>query len=311
MTLAAFLLALQVATPAAGHPTIATRLAHPPKLTVGDRFDVTCVIRSRHPSLVTGPLVDSLGTFVVEQEKRRTVRRGDDDEVTYRLAVAGFRTGRQVVPRFAFLVSAGTSADTLLSDTLGVTIASVLPPDMKDIHGLKPAEAFPDPWLWILPVLAVLLAAAALVGRRLYTALRERAAAAAPLLPPWDEALEALEKLPWREWMAAGEAKRFYYALSEILKRYMGRRFEFDAVEQTTTEILATMRARKLPMRDDIGRFFARSDSVKYAKRLPPAAESEEALEQVRAFVLQTRPVESEPDGAQAAAEPARAGGAS
>ncbi|HEY6867852.1 MAG TPA: hypothetical protein VI792_11380, partial [Candidatus Eisenbacteria bacterium] len=150
------------------------------------------------------------------------------------------------------------------------------------------------------------LAVLAVLGRRLYRRLRAGAEAAAPALPPWEEALGALDRLPWREWLAAGQAKRFYYALSEILKRYMERRFGFDAVEQTTTEILATMRAERIPMREEIARFFARGDHVKYAKLVPPAEESESAIAQVREFVTRTRPQEPAPE---AVARPAAGGG--
>src|SRR5262249_55134964 len=101
------------------------------------------------------------------------------------------------------------------------------------------------------------------------------------------------------------------YALSEILKRYLERRFEFDAVEQTTTELLASMRAQRLPMREEIARFFARCDMVKYAKTVPPADEAEAAIRQLRDFVERTKPQPAEPQAAAASVQPAAAGGGS
>ncbi|HEY6868036.1 MAG TPA: hypothetical protein VI792_12310, partial [Candidatus Eisenbacteria bacterium] len=203
MTAAPIVLALALSAPAAGRPTLATRLEPHGRLTVGDRFAVTLVVRSPHPSIVTGPLADTLGAFVVVDEQRRTARRGDEDETTYRLSLAAFRPGTLRLPPLAFLVSAGARSDTLRGDTLAIAIASVLPADMKDIRGLAPPETFPNRWLWALPAIVLALAVLAVLGRRLYRRLRAGAEAAAPALPPWEEALGALDRLPWREWLAA------------------------------------------------------------------------------------------------------------
>ena len=197
---------------------------------------------------------------------------------------------------------------SLKSDTASVTIGSVMQKEMKDINGLAPPETFPNLLLWIIPAALLLLALLTWFGLALIRRLRKiHEQALAPALP-WDEALEALEALPWREWLLEGQVKRYYYALSEVLKRYIERRFEFDAAEQTTTEMLASMRAYKTPMRDEVARFFSRSDLVKYAKAIPATDEAERAIEQVREFVLKTRPVEPEPAGAGAPAAAAAPG---
>jgi hypothetical protein len=209
--------------------------------------------------------------------------------------MAGFQAGRHVVPPLTFLVHTGDRTDTLRTDTAAVTLTSVLPPKMADIHGLAPPETFPNLLLWGIPLGVVLLGFVAWLVRRLLRRWREiRAEAIAPL-PPWEEALAALDAMPWREWLAEGQAQRYYYALSEVLKRYIERRFEFDAVEQTTSEMLASMRARKMPLRDEVIRFITRADLVKYAKWTPPADEAESAIGQVREIVERTRPVDVAP----------------
>src|SRR5262249_29420449 len=184
-------------------------------------------------------LADTMGVFVVAEEKRKTKVRPDRDQAIYRMLVAGFAPGRHTLPPLAFLVEGRGKTDTLETDTASVTIASVLPEKMKDIHGLAPAETFPNLLLWLVPVALLLAAVLAYFGRRLYHRLRRLQELAQAPLPPWDEALEGLDAMPWREWIETGQAKRYYYALSELLKRYIERRFEFDAAAQTTTEMLA------------------------------------------------------------------------
>jgi hypothetical protein len=307
---AILLLALLAAAPPPDRPALVTRVTPPARLTVGDRFEVALRVSAPKGSLVTGPLADSTGAFVVAGETRKTAMRRDHFETTYRLSVAGFEAGRHALPRFVFLVHTGGRIDTLRSDTASVTIASVLPEKMADIHGLAPPETFPNHLLWIIPAILVVAGALAFLGVRLYRRWRTIQVMDRPALPPWEEALAALDAMPWREWLQEGQAKRYYYALSQVLKRYIERRFEFDAVEQTTTELLASMRAHKTPMRDDIGKFFARYDLVKYAKWVPPVEEAESSIGQVREFVLKTRPEERPAAPAATAQAPAPAGAA-
>jgi transglutaminase-like putative cysteine protease len=307
--IAAGLLLALVAAGASPHLAVSQKLTLPPRLTVGDRFEVALDVTSPSHSLVTGPLADSAGAFVVVGEQRVTRIRADHDEATYKLSVAGFKSGRQRLPGFVFIVSSGERRDTLRTDTASVNIASVLPANMKDIHGLAPPETFPNLLLWLVPAGLVLLALFAWLARRLYRRYRKLQELAAAPLSPWEEALAALDAAPWREWLAEGEAKRYSYTLSQILKRYIERRFEFDAVEQTTTELLASMRARRLPMRDELTRFFTWLDLAKYAKSVPPADEAEAAIAQVREFVRKTTPSEPAVPSAPLGAGPAPATG--
>ena len=299
------LLAILLIAPFAGRPSLTTKLSPRPRLTVGDRFDLALVVTCPNRGLVTGPLADSMGVFAVADQRTRTAIRPGYDEATYHLSLAAFRPGTHRLPVFTFLVQTGQKTDTLRSEPLAVTIASVLPEKMQDIHGLKPAESFPNYWLWLAPGILLLAAALAYAGHRLYKRLRRIQELAQAPPPPWEEALASLDALPWREWLEAGQVKRYYYALSEVLKRYVERRFEFQAAEQTTTEMLASMRAYKTPMRDDIGRFLTRSDLVKYAKWFPPADETESAIAQVRDFVVKTRPQDPAPEPAAAGQPPA------
>ena len=295
--------------PAAAHPSVTLSLTPSPKLTVGDPFDVTLVVRAPHRSLIIGPLADSTGVFVVSGESRKTTPRAEYDESIYRLKLAAFAPGCHPLPAFVFVAEGAGKSLTLQSAMASVTIASVLPQKMRDIHGLAPPESFPNLLLWLIPAALLLVALLGWLGRRLYLKYRRNQELAAAPLPPWEEALATLDAMPWREWLEAGQFKRYYYALSQVLKRYIERRFEFHAVEQTTTEMLASMRVHKTPMREDVARFFTRSDLVKYAKTVPLAEEAESAIAEVREFVHKTKPQEPAPAPATAGTSPAPASG--
>ena len=203
-----------------------------------------------------------------------------------------------------FLLSSGDKTDPLRSDSLTVKLASVLSPKMQDINDLKPEAKFPNYWLWLIPALILVLAALVYLSLQLYKKLKKiRELALAPL-PPWEEALKALDNLPKEEWLAKGFISKYYYALSEILKRYIERRFEFNAVEQTTTEIVLNLKIYKTPLRQEFSEFLNRADLVKYAKAVPPVQEVSQAMETVRDLITRTIPVTPELGGAAKSENP-------
>lgn len=273
----------------ADQPKLATSFAQK-RLTVGDTFIVTLRLEAPNDARIAGPLADSLGPFMVVGQKQKTRAGRGRNEHFYDLKLAGFQTGSFALPRFVFIVSQGDKIDTLRSDTLKAVVSSVLPDKMQDIHDLKPAEALPNHWLWLIPAALLALAGLAWLGYRLWLRYRRYREQLLAPLPPWAEALKALESLPVAEWLDKGLAKRYYYTLSEITKRYVERRFGFPALEQTTTEISQNLKASKAPHRDGFISFLSRADMVKYAKIVPPRQEMEQAVEKVRELVNKTIP---------------------
>lgn len=138
--------------------------------------------------------------------------------------------------------------------------------DVKDIK--PPRRARPALWPWLL--------AAALLGlwywneRR--TMRRRELAAAAGLKPdtrpPEVIAEDELARLESSGLWEQGRPKEFYGALTDILRRYLERRFAFPATGETTTEIYRRLRRLALD-RQLLTLFkalFERADLVKFAK---------------------------------------------
>lgn len=279
----------------AASPELATSYVQK-RLTVGDPFIVTLKLEAGNDAQIIGPLADSLGPFMVVGQRERTRAHRGRNEHFYDLKLAGFRPGSFALPRFVFIVSQGSKSDTLRSDTLKVVISSVLPEKMQDIHDLKAAEAFPNHWLWLIPAGLIVLAALAWLGYRLYHKYRRYREQLSAPLPPWEEALKALDAIPAAEWLDRGLVKRYYYTLSEITKRYLERRFGFNALEQTTTEISLKLKTEKAPHREGFVSFLSRADMAKYAKIVPPRDEMDKAVDAVRQLVDKTTP-KPEPAG--------------
>ncbi len=178
-------------------------------------------------------------------------------------------------------------------------ISSVLPEEAQaKVHEkLKPPVEVKFPWILIGLAAVIGLLLLALMAFALFRWLERRSAAAATPMPaspkPEDElALSRLAELSAQKLPEKGEFKRHYFALSEIIKQYIGLRFRFEAAESTSREIIARFEELKTvsdSVIDQLEALFERLDRVKFTDHVPPVDEARAALEDVRKWIELTR----------------------
>jgi hypothetical protein len=137
---------------------------------------------------------------------------------------------------------------------------------------------------------AILLGAAAALTLtwiivRLYNKYRRsnsRPLAQAPIAPPYEELAASLRQLASKEYLSQGYYKPYYFTISDCLKRYLGRKFEFNAEELTTIELLAALNNRyslnaeyRLKWRD----LFSELDLVKFTDNKPSHQDAQTLME--------------------------------
>jgi len=146
-------------------------------------------------------------------------------------------------------------------------------------------------WLGLLFGLAALAAAAVLVRREL---LRRRARALfVPVvrISADEEAIARLAALSRRAPWKSGLGRQAIFEVSEIVRGYLGKRLEFDALDLTSDELKTKLEARPLPGLE-LPAYFESSrwdDLVKFAKLEPTPAECEAAVERALTLVTRTR----------------------
>jgi hypothetical protein len=261
-------------------------------LTIGDPFEIVLIARYPEGTSISEPFADSLEPFLIVDQKNKLVQEKGYVVNTYTIKLVPFNTGELKLPAFNFLRRTGDTVDTLSSEEIQLKVASVMPENMKDINDIKKAVEYPNFIPLILVGVLVAVALLVYIAYRYIRQLKKNRAMTKPLPPPWAEALAALDNIPREDWLTKGFFKRYYYAISEILKRYLERRFDFNAAEQTTTEIAAHLKMLKVPQREEFTGFFTRADMVKYAKYVPPHIEMNSAVDSAKELVSKTRPGE-------------------
>jgi hypothetical protein len=114
-----------------------------------------------------------------------------------------------------------------------------------------------------------------------------------PPRPAHEIALERLDRLGAYGFLEDADNRPFYFAVSEVIRDYLGGRYGFDSLEMTTDELIAELKrhaGRELIL-GEIQGWLSACDLVKFAKISPTAAEARGALESAIRIVRATRPV--------------------
>lgn len=104
-------------------------------------------------------------------------------------------------------------------------------------------------------------------------------------LPSHEAAMVRLNELDRQQWIEAGEFRKYYFALSEILKIYLEGRYAFPATDMTTEEL--RLSGFDLPLT-----FFERADLIKFAELIPGESQAKEDRQMLSSFIKSTTPNE-------------------
>ena len=167
---------------------------------------------------------------------------------------------------------------------------------------IRPPVGLAFPW-WVIVAMAVLvsLLLAALIYGLYRLNLRKRAALPPvekppePILPEDQMALKAIDEVEKQGLLLQGRFKLHYFTVSEILKRYVGQRCEFDALESTSYEMISELKNRRLlseAATHQLQNLFEHMDRIKFTDYVPSQDEGEAIIREGREFVMSTRRVE-------------------
>jgi hypothetical protein len=271
-------------------------------LTVGERIGFRVSIVVPAGAHVAAPETEQgFGDFVVKQWSEDRTERESSDSLAFNYVLTLYTTEPCTIPSLPFIhVKSDSAYDTLRSEPVPVRVISVVTSDSADLRDLKPQQIAgnrPLLWLWVL-FGAVLALAAAYVAWRLWQKSRKPPPPPPPK-PPYEEAIEALARLEAKQYLMKGMVREHVFELSDILKRYVERRFGTNASEYTTEEMLDWVQVAPLDsaLRLSLEWFFTEADPVKFAKHVPDRATISRFDPEARSFIEKTRPTPQAPAG--------------
>lgn len=234
-----------------------------------------------------------------------TVESGSMLDIRYDIPLQAFDSGYYRLPEFVFV----TGRDSIRSNAVSFKVypvntkedeqindyASVADPENSSIF-----DAVPD---WVIDFWWVILIVLIAIGLFIYVMRRyKKVGSILPKKPeptPYEEASTALKDLKEKKLWEQGMEKEYFTELTEILRRYLYRRFGINAMEMTSRQILSSLSKNKdiADKRQYFRQILNMADFVKFAKVRPLPDDNILAYDNAVRFVEETKPVPVPEDG--------------
>jgi len=245
---------------------------------------------------------DSLGTHIdiLRKGKVDTLLQGDSVYLSQKLFVTSFDSGMFSIPVFPFqFIGKGGDTTEHLSEALRFQVLTV---PVDTTQAIKPIREIMDipfeigPYIpWILGILAGIVV---IIGILLYILKNRKKTeipkSVKPLSPPWERAIEALNKHVSENYIQQGKIKDYYAGISDIIRAYFEERYEIPAMESVTDEIVRELEPliNAMELKQDIVNLLRNADMVKFAKMIPPDSLHLRTIEQARRIIELSKPAE-------------------
>lgn len=214
------------------------------------------------------------------------------------ITVSVYDSGYYAIPGFKFILNNDT-ANPLYTNLLFLEVHTV-PTDtsLTKVKDIKPILNEPFNWKWYLNYIylsiAVILAIILIILITRYFTKKNRQVILEPekpKIPPHITALAALEKVKEEAIWKEGKAKEYYSAISDITRAYIEDRFNVNALESTTDEIMTAFRSQVVDKesKEKLQQMLMLSDLVKFAKMTPIEDEHNFTLQNAFDFVNGTK----------------------
>lgn len=224
-------------------------------------------------------IIDDSGIIKQEDESAYSEKRS--------FVITSFDSGKYEIPELNFIFEKDgfqepfivkSNSIELIFRTMDIDTSA----EIKDIKApLDAPLSFADflPYIIGVTILLVLIYLAYfLLKRRKYKKPEEEKYD--PKIPPHILAIESLNKLEEKKLWQQGEIKQYYIELTQIIRLYIERRFEIDAMEMVTDDIIDSLKTRGI---DDstinkLHDMFRLANLAKFAKHQPIGNENAHAL---------------------------------
>ena len=274
------------------------------QIRVGEEIIYSIQVETDSTDLVLFPEGQSFNPLeVIESYEPDTTRIEDRIRLIKKYGLTQFDSGSYMLPSQRIVIN-NKPFDT---DSVQVEVANVMVDTTKQkMFHIKPAFEVEEPgfdfekvFYWLIPILVLLAITAFLYFRRRKKKRKE----AEQQLPPYEEAIQALQELDHSHFLENDNSKRYYSSLTEILKTYIGREVDDSALESTSNELIERLILHKDSGNFDfdaetikkIDKILKRADLIKFAKMKEQEGQAKVDRTVVEDIINETKEIIPEP----------------
>lgn len=268
---------------------------------IGEQTQLNLSIRFHAKDSIGFPkLADSIGKIRIVNFKADTAfDKGDQsiETINRHYTITAFDSGTYIIPSYVYKSPVGD----LLTDTLNLDVRTVAVDTTKAFYDIKQPLAVKytfwdwlrDNWKLVTGILLGLIVIGAVVYYLLKRPKKEMIVEEVkPDIPLHIQALQKLEEIKNKQLWQHDQVKQYYIELSDVVREYLEKRYNIQALEQTSEEIFASLRHMDIASEDRnlLRQLLILADMVKFAKEKPAANENEKSMENAVTFIKDTQP---------------------
>jgi hypothetical protein len=261
---------------------------------IGAEFKLTLKTSVDTLSKVVFPKLKNIGALeVIQSYPIDTIKKDDRYELIKKYGLTQFDSGRYTIPSIKILIN----NKAFLTDSIKVEVANVqvdtLKQKMYDIKDIvKAQESLGDWWKYLLGIVLILGIGAFVYW---YTKIRQKKKIEEEVYKtPIEKATSLLNTLEKKELWQHGEVKAYYSELTDIARNYIEEAIEIPAMESTTSELIAGLKAASLKKKmklsqetiENLFTVLKQADLVKFAKSKPLEFEITEDRNRIQSTIL-------------------------
>ena len=272
------------------------------QIRIGEQILYTIEVEADSTALVLFPEGPSFGALeVIDSYPIDTTKLDTRQLLIKKYGLTQFDSGKYTLPVQRVMIADKSYA----TDSLRISVQDV-PVDtttqkMFDIKPVALVDRPPFDGTWILWLVALLFVGGAIAY--FISSRKRKQALAKQQLPPYEEAMVALEELDDLALLKAEKTKEYYSNLTEIVKRYLHREVDDHALESTSDELIERLRLLRHSGHIELDNhiikkldaLLKRADLVKFAKMRQDEGQARADRATIEEVINETREALPEP----------------
>lgn len=277
----------------------------PAQIQIGEQTTLRYEFAQPKDTKVSMPLLQDTiakGVEIVEVLKPDTIDLGNGRiQINLDYIITSFDSGFYFIPAMQF----ASANEKIESRPIGLTVHTVkVNPETDSVKDIKEIMDAPFSWKELFKWVGIVLGILAVIALIAFILIKYVFKKKVPFIPVKEEikespdvvALRRLEQIKEEKLWQSGKIKEFYTELTEVVRVYIASRFDINAMEMTSEEIIAL--TRKHPDVDEVRTILRQilelSDLVKFAKFIPLDKENYRSIIDAFTFVEKTKVTEPE-----------------
>jgi len=273
-------------------------------ITIGDQINYSIGVSIPNNVIVQWPtFVDTL-TSNIEILNKSSIDTSHSESnilLSQQLVITSFDSGYFEIPPANFKYKYNNDT-TIFETSSNLIFLQVYVPEVDTSQAFMPiAGPITEPYTFkeLLPWILSGLGVAILIGIFIFYLIKRKKkqplfkSKPKPIIPAHIVAVKKLEELRLAKVWQSGRLKKYYTELTDIIREYMLNRYDFDAPEMTSYEIVTKLRELNInkEVTSKLENVMHLSDMVKFAKAVPTALENDLGIAHCVDFVAETKKV--------------------